>query len=370
MLSEKYRPKSIFYMIGNEEGRKRIILWLKNWKKGSKPLLIVGPPGTGKTTSIKALGNDFNLFVLELNASDIRTKEKLEATLKNVEPVNLFGQRVIVFLDEIDGMYSKGDAGGINFLQEWIPNANVPVIMAANEMKDFMKDLAKMSEIIEWKKVPSREVFLWLKNIAEKENLKVNDEQIKNIIYESSGDIRYAVNQLQVAQESIVFKDVKYSAEDAIKNAMYAKNFLDAYHYISNWQDDPDTKLTAVAATIFYNQPLDLDVRARWISEADLLLGRIKKFQEWRLLRYFNVFLTIAVYNARGNYNQYLIPFPVIQENYKRPIYNGLLEALKKDLHFNIGFIASDIVPLYEFLVKMKKIKDENIEKVLAGKGS
>ncbi len=365
MWSEKYRPKSIFYMIGNEEGRSKIITWIKNWKKGSKPLLIVGPPGTGKTTSIKALANDFNLFVLELNASDVRTKDKLDATLRNVEPVNLFGQRVIVFLDEIDGMYSKGDAGGINYLQEWIPESNVPVIMAANEMKDFMKDIAKISIIIEWKKVPSREIFLWLKNIAEKEKLRIIDEQIKNIIYESSGDIRYAVNQLQVAQESIVFKDIKYSAEDAIKNAMYAKNFMEAYHYISNWQDDPDTKISAVAATLFYNQPIDLDLRSRWLSEADLLLGRIKKYQEWRMLRYFNAFLTATIYNVKGNYNQYLIPFPVIQENYKRQIYRALLENIKKDLHLDIGFITSEIIPLYEFLVKLRKIKDDNVEKIL-----
>ena len=368
MWPEKYRPRSIFYMLGNEDNRKKILVWLKNWKKGSKPLLLVGPPGTGKTTAVRALANDFNLYVMELNASDVRTREKLESILGHVSPINLYGQRVIVFLDEIDGMYSKGDAGGISYIQEWLPQANVPVIMAANEMKDFMKDLAKMSEVIEWKRVPSREIFLLLKDIAQRENVQVKDEIIKNIIYESAGDIRYAINQLQAAQEGIVFKDVKYSAEDAIKGAMYARSFFEALKYINNWEDDPDVKLTTVAATLFYNQPIDLAERARWLSEADLLLGRIKKTQEWRLFRYFNLFLTNVVFNMRGNFNQYLIPFPVVQETEKRNYYKQLLEQLKKRLHFHIGFIASDIIPLYEFLVKTNKIKDETLMEIIQKK--
>ncbi|MGC8569144.1 MAG: AAA family ATPase [Nitrososphaeria archaeon] len=369
MWAEKYRPRSIFQMLGNEENRALIVKWLKNWKKGSKPLLIVGPPGTGKTTAVRALSNDFNVYVMELNASDVRTREKLEAALGHISPVNLYGQRVIVFLDEVDGMYSKGDAGGISFLEEWIPKASVPVIMASNTMKDFMKNLEKMSEVIEWKRVPSREMFMWLKNIALKENVNVSDDVIKNIIYESEGDIRYAINQLQAAQENIVFKDVKYTAEEAVKGAMYARSFQEAFTYIANWQDDPETKLKTVAATLFYNQPIDIDQRARWLSEADIILGRIVRTQEWRLLRYFNTFITSAIYNVRGNFNQYLIPFTVVQESEKREYYKKLLEELKKSLHFDNGFIVAYVIPLYEMLVKAGKIKDAALQALIQERG-
>ena len=44
MWSEKYRPQSISDMVGNEEPRASIIEWFAKWKKGTKPLLIVGPP--------------------------------------------------------------------------------------------------------------------------------------------------------------------------------------------------------------------------------------------------------------------------------------------------------------------------------------
>jgi len=50
MWSEKYRPQIISDMVGNEEPRAAIMEWFAKWKKGTKPLLVVGPPGIGKTT--------------------------------------------------------------------------------------------------------------------------------------------------------------------------------------------------------------------------------------------------------------------------------------------------------------------------------
>ena len=55
MWVEKYRPKSIAEMVGNEEARLAVGLWLKEWKPGKKAMLLVGPPGTGKTTLVTLL---------------------------------------------------------------------------------------------------------------------------------------------------------------------------------------------------------------------------------------------------------------------------------------------------------------------------
>ena len=77
MLSEKYRPRSLDAMVGNEVARAKFLAWLKKWKDGSKAALLVGPPGTGKTTTVHLAAEAQNLNLVELNASDSRTKEKL-----------------------------------------------------------------------------------------------------------------------------------------------------------------------------------------------------------------------------------------------------------------------------------------------------
>ncbi|MFL6497802.1 MAG: AAA family ATPase [Nitrososphaera sp.] len=81
MWSEKYRPKSVQEMVGNEDARLVAIKWLTGWASGSRPLLLVGPPGTGKTTLVHALAKQFDYDMIEMNASDIRNKEAVNARI-------------------------------------------------------------------------------------------------------------------------------------------------------------------------------------------------------------------------------------------------------------------------------------------------
>ena len=117
MWVENYRPTNPNMVIGNEETRLNFITWLKNWNNKSKPSLILGPPGTGKTTLVHAVAKDFGYEVLELNASDVRTKTKLEKQL-GPSRINstLFEEKILIFLDEVDGVYGRQDRGGLEFL--------------------------------------------------------------------------------------------------------------------------------------------------------------------------------------------------------------------------------------------------------------
>jgi len=72
---EKYRPETLDDVVGNEETLVRLRAIAQD---GNMPnLILCGPPGTGKTTSVHALarqllGNSYSAGVLELNASDAR----------------------------------------------------------------------------------------------------------------------------------------------------------------------------------------------------------------------------------------------------------------------------------------------------------
>ena len=71
-------------MVGNEESRSLVMEWMARWKKGTKPLLLVGPPGTGKTTISFLLSKQFEYDMIGLNASDVRSKSRINEILTPV----------------------------------------------------------------------------------------------------------------------------------------------------------------------------------------------------------------------------------------------------------------------------------------------
>ena len=82
--TERYRPISESHLEGNESQRRKIRDWLSEWQDGlprKKALLLVGPPGVGKTTVARAIAQDMDWSVIELNASDARNAKQQHKAL-------------------------------------------------------------------------------------------------------------------------------------------------------------------------------------------------------------------------------------------------------------------------------------------------
>ena len=84
---EKYRPKKIADVIGNEEAKATFIEWLKSKRRSKKAVLLYGPPGVGKTALVNAAANEFGFRVIEMNASDTRTEKAIN---KVAEPATSY----------------------------------------------------------------------------------------------------------------------------------------------------------------------------------------------------------------------------------------------------------------------------------------
>lgn len=109
---EKYRPRSLDDVVGNEDTLIRLRAVAAD---GNVPnLILCGPPGTGKTTSVHALarqllGSSYSTGVLELNASDSRGIDVVRNKIKSfaMNKVSLPpGRHKIIILDEADSSES------------------------------------------------------------------------------------------------------------------------------------------------------------------------------------------------------------------------------------------------------------------------
>jgi replication factor C large subunit len=337
MWSEKYRPERVEQMVGNEEARLGAVKWLATWVSGSKPLLIVGPPGTGKTTLVRALVKQFEYDMVEMNASDARNKDILKARIEPVfQNVSLFAKKILLFLDEVDGISGREDSGGLDTLVDVMKEPTVPVIMAANEKSTKMKDLAKVCKKIEFNPVPPRLLMLFLDHVLRQEGAKVGPGDKISLVNNSGGDIRSLLNGAQSRVAGYATgsnKDVvDIDIAEAINGYFNADNLEDARMFISkadaSYPDPrysvmtPEARRKDMVAALFssivssHADPAVIASMLDVLSRADIHVGRANAGRNWGILRYIDKMISGGLYEVSRNkgikYAQYALPWPAM----------------------------------------------------------
>ncbi len=306
-------------MVGNERARVLLFDWLLNWKRGMKPILLVGPPGVGKTTMAYAAAMQLGYEVIELNASDFRTEKQLSKVINASYSSSLTEEKRILFLDEVDGLYGKADYGGAEYLTETIEQIPLPVIMAANDPDaEQVKKLSKHAKLVRMQRVPSRLIEMLIKNLLAREGFSMEGDKLQSLVKAADGDIRAAINNAQLAaagedQFQVLRKTL--SLKDAISAASSAEELQKAVEYLRQVDADPDQKLMACYSSLV-NSSLDrpsLRDSLKLLAEASLLLKRIRSTQQWRQLRYFDRMLATSLYMKRIAYAEEPLPWSVRQ---------------------------------------------------------
>ncbi len=216
--TEKYRPKSLRDVIGNERALSSLRVWAERWNQGKIPekraAILAGKPGTGKTSTAHALAGDLGWTILELNASDARNESSIRrvatAGAVGFTPSQKGGHKLII-LDEADNLYEKldktdsdsglGDKGGKKAIIETIRITKHPIILIVNDFYELTKGggepLKNLCNVIQFYTVNPSQIVELLKHICRQENITADIRALKIIVDRSKGDVRSAVNDLQ-----------------------------------------------------------------------------------------------------------------------------------------------------------------------------
>ena len=203
-LAHRVRPQTLDEFIGQEEilGKDKILYRTIKADRLSS-IILWGPKGSGKTSLAKVISNTTKYKFIKLNAVTSGVGDIKSAIEEAKNPLLNPTGKCILFIDEIHRFNKlQQDA-----LLPFVENGTVILIGATTENPYFEvnKALISRSMVFKLKPLSVESIFTILKNAIKNPeglgsyNINIEDETLKKIAEISNGDVRTALNSLEIA---------------------------------------------------------------------------------------------------------------------------------------------------------------------------
>lgn len=240
LFTEKYRPKNLSDLILPD----RV---MSKFKDGLvQNMLFAGSPGTGKTSTAKAIVNQFELPYLYINASTDTSVEVIRTRIidfcSTVSIIDKAGMFKVVILDEVDGVSDQFFKALRATMEQFASNSRF--IATCNYVNKIPDPILSRFEVINFDFDKEEEVELtkkYIKRVYEicgKEEMTIDKPALVEFVRRNFPDLRSTLNKLQgyktqgnmnitvedVKKFNSVYKDVfelVFNETDPAKNYQY-----------------------------------------------------------------------------------------------------------------------------------------------------
>jgi len=374
ILTERYRPKKFEDIKGQPEAIEKVKDFINNFSQRKNAILLHGPPGAGKTTLAYVAAREYNSEIFELNASDLRNKDKLKSILKPaLEQQSLTNKNKIILIDEVDGI-SKTDWGGLPELINLIEITHWPIILTANDVWDRrLNSLRRKVEMTQLKEVNYKIIRDVLISVLKKENKFISNEVLTGIAIKARGDLRAALNDLQTALQIENPSEIlgnERNEEIDIFNALRLVFKQKPNNELLRIFDSVNMSIDEIILWVEENIPKEyrgeeLARAFELLSKVDLFKGRIYKKQYWRFLVYENIFLSYGISSSKkefkGGFTSYKKPSRILKiwlNNQKNAKKKSIAKKYARYVHIGEKRALNEF-PLIKQILKNPFIRQE-----------
>lgn len=230
-LYRKYRPKTLEEVAGQSEIKKILATSIINGTI-THAYLFSGPRGTGKTTMAKLLAkmvncsnpvnggpcekceSCLNLFnsndIIEIDAASNNGVDEIRELREKANLVPSMSKYKVYIIDEVHMLTTQAFNALLKTLEE--PPKHVIFILATTEYHKIPLTITSRCQKFQFNKISIEDIVLTLRNIANKENIKIEDAAMYEIAKMADGGMRDSINLLDqlrsVDNDEITLSDV------------------------------------------------------------------------------------------------------------------------------------------------------------------
>jgi replication factor C large subunit len=357
--AEKYRPKGLAELLGNDRAITTLRNWALIWQNGKIPakraVILSGKPGIGKTSCAHALAHDLHWIPIELNASDSRNASKIRriatsgALHESFDAAGNYiksnqGGRKLIILDEADNLYEKSaktegtdfsDRGGKKAILETIKKSNQPIILIVNDYYKLIKgsgeSFKNLCITIQFYEVGISSIVELLKHICRSENIIADSNTLRTLAERCKGDVRSAINDLQALSinstqldiqdlDVLGYRDREKIIFDALRDIFKTRDLKKLRELSRSIDVPPEIMLLWIAENIprEYEHIHDLANGLEAVSKADIFFGRVYRRQYYGYWSYANDLMNCGVSLSKNHYSKNMRYYPPSWLKHKR----------------------------------------------------
>lgn len=287
-LASRLRPKTLDEVVGQQHiiGKDKLLYRAIKADK-LQSIIFYGPPGTGKTTLAKVIANTTSAQFQQINATVAGKKDMEEVVAKAKDSLGMYGQKTILFVDEIH-RFNKGQQ---DYLLPFVEDGTLILIGATTENPYFEVNgaLLSRSRIFELKPLAQEDIRELIRRaVYDKErgmgsyDGEIDPQAMDFLADTANGDARAALNAVELgilttdrSPDGKIHLTLEVAQECIQKRAVfYDKNGDNHYDTISAFiksmrGSDPDAAVYYLARMLYAGEDIKFIARRIMICASE-----------------------------------------------------------------------------------------------------